>query len=389
MGCLLSDDYDRACFIAQCFNQDIGDWDVKSVTNMSSMFSTANAFNQDIGDWDVSSVKNMTVMFSGAKAFNQDITDWDVSAVNNMNEMFSGAESFNQDIGNWDVSSVKNMAVMFYGANVFNQDITDWDVSAVDNMGGMFCNAESFNQDIGNWDVSSVKEMSGMFAGANSFNQDIGDWNVTSVSDMNTMFYNSMSFNQNLGRWNLSNVENLDNFLSNSGMDCEHYSTTLIGWNKNPETPNDLGLGAQTMSYGTNADPARNNLIENKGWTISGDSPSGIECSLNEPFVTTWKTYNPGITDINQIQIPGTGTSYSIAWSEVSVPAISDPTIGNSITTITFPSPGTYSVSITPGDGTFTRIAFNDTGDKEKILSIDQWGDISWTSMICALSGCC
>ena len=47
------------------FNQNIGGWDVSSVTSMSSMFSHASAFNQDIGDWDVSSVTSMSGMFSG------------------------------------------------------------------------------------------------------------------------------------------------------------------------------------------------------------------------------------------------------------------------------------------------------------------------------------
>jgi hypothetical protein len=42
------------------------------------------------------------------------------------------------------------------------------------------------------------------------------------------------------------------------------------------------------------------------------------------------------------------------------------------------PNPGIYQVAIR---GNFPRIYFNDTGDKEKIISIDQWGDVNWTSM--------
>jgi surface protein len=34
---------------ATTFNQDIGDWDVGKVTDMSGMFIGADAFNQDIG----------------------------------------------------------------------------------------------------------------------------------------------------------------------------------------------------------------------------------------------------------------------------------------------------------------------------------------------------
>jgi surface protein len=38
------------------FNQDIGQWDVSSVTYMGGMFYGASHFNQDIGQWNVSNV---------------------------------------------------------------------------------------------------------------------------------------------------------------------------------------------------------------------------------------------------------------------------------------------------------------------------------------------
>jgi surface protein len=60
------------------FNDDIGCWDVSSVTIMKYMFYSTAAFNQDIGGWDVSSVTDMFYMFGGATAFNQDISGWDV-----------------------------------------------------------------------------------------------------------------------------------------------------------------------------------------------------------------------------------------------------------------------------------------------------------------------
>ena len=79
---------------------------------------------------------------------------------------------------------------------------------------------------------------------------------------------------------------------------------------------------------------------------------------------------------------------YSIFWEEMGNSGNFGSAVGNDATIVTFPSPGIYSVSITPGTGTFTRIEFNNLGDRRKILSLDQWGDISWISMVNAFYGC-
>ena len=197
------------------FNQDISNWDVSNVTDMSGLFSGLILFNQDLNKWDVSNVETMERMFSyGGTAglqvtvFNGNISSWDVSKVTNMSDMFGENQNFNQDISNWDVSNVTDMSGMF-SENPFNQDIGNWDVSKVTDMGRMFAYT-NFNQDIGNWDVSKVTDMSNMFVNAKAFNQDIGNWDVSKVTDMNRMFLEANAFNQNISTWNTAKVFRLE-----------------------------------------------------------------------------------------------------------------------------------------------------------------------------------
>ena len=123
----------------------------------------------------------------------QDISNWDVSNVTNMSRMFYSSQ-FNGDISNWDVSNVTNMSGMFQRSQ-FNGDISNWDVSNVTDMIGMFQSSQ-FNGDISNWDVSNVTDMRNMFNNVlhNSnpdlyyevvFNQDLSSWNVSNVTECN------------------------------------------------------------------------------------------------------------------------------------------------------------------------------------------------------------
>jgi surface protein len=268
--------------LAFAFNQNIAIWDVSSVTDMYSMFEQATSFNQPIGNWNTSNVNFMIRMFRDAPSFNQPIGLWNTSNVWNMEEMFNGATSFNQNISSWNTSLVTNMGAMFFNATSFNQNIASWNTSIVNAMYLMFSNATSFNQDIGNWNTSNVAYMASIFNGATAFNQDLSSWNTSSVLDLESAFENASSFDRDLGNWDLSSLNYATSMFKNSGMSCENYSNTLIGWNGLVTTPDNIDFSLNNgMSYGTNAGAARDNLINVKNWTISGDAASGADCSLS------------------------------------------------------------------------------------------------------------
>ncbi|HMR89660.1 MAG TPA: BspA family leucine-rich repeat surface protein [Saprospiraceae bacterium] len=269
---------------AVAFNRFIGSWNTINVLSMREMFYFTPSFNADIGAWNTTNVTDMSSMFQYATAFNQYIGGWVTPNVIDMTSMFQGAEFYNQDIGNWNTSSVQFMSFMFANATSFNQDIGDWNTSSVQTMSFMFANAPSFNQYIGDWNTISVNNMEQMFIYANTFNQDIGNWNTTNVLQMQFMFYEATSFNQNLGNWNLNPSVLLTSIFDNSGMDCDHYSSTLIGWQANNPTVTNRDLGALGLEYGTSAVAARSALVGTQSWTITGDIASGATCDAILPI---------------------------------------------------------------------------------------------------------
>ncbi len=99
-------------------------------------------------------------------------------------------------------------------------------------------------------------------------------------------------------------------------------------------------------------------------------------------FITTWKTDNPGASNSTSITIPTVGTAnYDVDWNN-------DGTFDEfgltGPVTHDFGAAGTYTIRV---QGTF-NIRFNNGGDRLKILDVNQWGNIVWSSFYRAFLGC-
>jgi len=119
------------------------------------------------------------------------------------------------------------------------------------------------------------------------------------------------------------------------------------------------------------ASVARADLIADHTWTIT----DGGEAASYKIQV---KTDNTGPSTDSQFTLPAVGT-YDINWGDGTVESVTG------AQTHTYGSSGTYVIKVIGG---LTAVTFNNGGDKLKLLQIQSWGPINWTSMTNSYQGC-
>jgi surface protein len=87
------------------------------------MFYDATSFNQDISNWDVRNVTDMSSMFRDATSFNGDVSSWDVSKVTDFNAFAFGVKiptsTYDQILVNWSGQILKSNLTIDFGLSKY------------------------------------------------------------------------------------------------------------------------------------------------------------------------------------------------------------------------------------------------------------------------------
>ena len=122
------------------------------------------------------------------------------------------------------------------------------------------------------------------------------------------------------------------------------------------------------------------------GWVTI---PADLAAALDD-FVITVKSDNLGTSSSTQFTIPTTGGGYNYNV-DCDNNGSNEASGQTGDYTCTYAAVGTYTVRIQDNSGIktgFPSIYFNNAGDRQKLLTIQQWGTGKWTSMENAFYGC-
>jgi hypothetical protein len=295
------------------YNQPLpSSFNTAAVTNMSAMFSKCSAYNQALPDsFNTAAVTNMTQMFRDCSAYDQALpSSFNTAAVTNMNSMFMSCSTYNQALpSSFSTAAVTDMTAMFFGCTAYNQPLpSSFNTAAVTNMSSMFFGCTAYNQALpDSFNTAAVTNMNYMFFGCTAYNQALpSSFSTAAVTDMGFMFQACSVFDQNVGYLDITAATDMNNIFNNSGISATNYDKILTAWNTAEYTNKNLG-NVSPLTYCT-AGNARKNLIEVRGWTITGDSENCPSPEIN--------IKGSGISIVNNDSIPSLSDSTIFGFKE-------------------------------------------------------------------------
>jgi surface protein len=150
---------------------------------------------------------------------------------------------------------------------------------------------------------------------------------------------------------------------------------------------NGWGDGTANNTIGWGQGSINNTIGWGSAYAVSDAGLTDIIGASPAPaaFAFTAKTDNTGVSTSTQFKLPlttSTGLNIVVDWGDASTSTITSHL--DAAVTHTYASASTYSISIT---GTLPGFKFNNTGDRQKILNISNWGVLDITTNF-AFQGC-
>ena len=246
--------------------------------------------------------------------------------------------------------------------------------------------AWSFNNDntgdkdkifsVENFGDLGYKNLSGAFHGCANLGAFEGG--VTSgVTNLASMFEDATDANPDVSNWDVSSATDMTNLFNSSGLSTANYDAFLINLADNNVSVEDVTLGATGIYYySDDAKTARDTLESDRGWTITDGGDAAL-------FRSTWRVPENSKT-ITLPLVDGYNYDFTVNWGDGS--SISEITAHNDLDkTHNYTNEGDYNLVI---EGTLEAWSFNNTGDKNKILSVESFGDLGYKNLSEAFYGC-
>ena len=359
------------------------------------------------------------------------IEQWGNIQWHSMNGAFSGCRSLVHNASdNPNLFQVTNMDLMFLYASSFNGDISDWNVSTVTTMYGSFNGTTNFDQNLSSWNVSNVTDMTFMFSNVTLSTQNydalLTGWSSQSLQSNVTFDGGSSIYSSSSASSRQSIIENFNWTITDGGLEADN--TVPVAPTVTSEIPtmtedsnisiivegeidsnismNGTVVGVIGADGNSTITLQLNNGVNNFSMTLidqSGNESTPFTFSVtrvqeSDYFITTWKTDNNGSSGDNQISIPTNSDTYTYNYSVDWGDGTTDTNISGDANH-TYASAGTYTVKVF---GEFPQVKFTRSGytagspeisyqplnDNLKLLSIEQWGTISWSSMEGSFTSC-
>jgi surface protein len=260
-------DFRYFCWNNQEFNQNIGNWDVSSATQMTHMFGVTGKLATD------SSPSEFGFNCGDAPAdpkFNP-IQNWDVTSVQDIRQIFDRAYAFNKNLNSWNLRDCATFSQAFKDADVWTN-------------GGSDDGSRTIPLDWSGEQMRNATNTVNMFRSLARYDEAVY-LNMSLVSEAGGMFYQSSSFakyfDKFLPDWNISSLQNALEFV-NFAIPQATMDNILISWaekgRRNPpeaRTNVEIFFGNSSFTGGGAAEDAFNFLtgaIEDGGlnWTITG-----------------------------------------------------------------------------------------------------------------------